>query len=85
VTTAALAREDSDAPDYIDSCIGWLRGKADLGKDIVTDRPRPDFTLANQAGFKEGGRLSLMVWLPLGLMLLGIVALGGGIWVVRRR
>ena len=84
VTSQAISRRDVNA-DLFDSCIGWLRGKSDLGKDIVPDKERPDYTLSTQKGFKEGSKLSRMVWLPLGLLFLSIFALGGGIWMVRRR
>ena len=84
LTSDVLRREEVGA-DLLDSSIGWLRGKSDLGKDIVPDKERPDYTLSDQKEFKEGGKFARMLWLPMVLLFMGILALGGGIWVARRR
>jgi hypothetical protein len=70
--------------DLMISSIQWLRGKSDLGKRIAEDKERPMYSLAEKK-LGESGKLKALIWLPLGLIFLSIVALGGGVWVVRRR
>lgn len=70
--------------DFFSSCVSWLRGKSDLGPDIAPPKDRPEFSLKKK-GFDKGSKYTRLVWLPLGLMGLAILALGGGIWAIRRR
>jgi hypothetical protein len=69
--------------DLFASCLAWLRGRSNIGKDVEdTSKSRQEFTLA---GNVTPDRVTLMRFLPMILMLLGIVGLGGGIWLIRRR
>jgi hypothetical protein len=64
--------------DFIHNCVQWLRGQgADLGiSPVKSDRYVLDTANTN---------LSRLRLLPAFLILIGIVGLGTGIWVVRRR
>jgi hypothetical protein len=78
----SLSREGSGGVDFLASCISWLRGKSDLGPSLVEDKERGQFTLRNKLDSSQQTRLE---WLPLALIFISVVGLGGGIWVVRRR
>jgi hypothetical protein len=64
----------------IGSCISWLRERPDIGEP-PTKEERKTYTLTVTDASAE----RRLEWLPGVLMLLGIVTLGGGVWVVRRR
>jgi hypothetical protein len=85
LTSEVGLRDRGTGADLFDSCIGWLRGKADIGRgeNYAAEKARPEYSLADKGLTSD--RLSRVVWLPLLLVFIAIVALGGGIWVVRRR
>ena len=65
------------------SCLSWLRGEPDVGAapldvDEVKVRPRFPLSLRDNAIFN-------MRFLPLGHMILAVIAAGCGVWLVRRR
>jgi hypothetical protein len=66
--------------DLFSSCLSWLRERPDIGKEKGANKTRQvyDLNIADQ-------NISRLVWLPLWLILLGVIGLGGGVWVVRRR
>lgn len=66
------------AYDLFVSTLGWL---GERRADIGIEPKKPD-TFEVNVGELDGRRLFL---LPAGLMLLGVVGLGTGVWVVRRR
>ncbi|MFO0925595.1 MAG: Gldg family protein [Gemmataceae bacterium] len=65
--------------DLFNSCVAWLREKSSIGKTIE-GKKRKEYEL--NVLQQDAGRLT---YLPLGLMVLGIIGLGTGVWVVRRR
>ena len=62
------------------SCLSWLRERPDIGQPPES-KDRETYSLVG-VDAATGDRLKK---LPGVLMVLGIVTLGGGIWVVRRR
>ena len=84
VTNRALTQANGkDAKDLFTSCLSWLRERPDIGVD-VKETVRPTFTLAGR--LQEGtGAVSRLYWLPTLFVLLSVLALGGGVWVARRR
>jgi hypothetical protein len=63
--------------DLFASSLAWLRERpSSIGLD---PKERKEFRL------KEGANINRMTDLPFGLMLVGIVGVGLGVWVVRRR
>ncbi|MFO0845356.1 MAG: Gldg family protein [Gemmataceae bacterium] len=65
--------------DLFNSCVSWLRGTSSVGAKIeAKKRKEYDLNIAPQ----DTGKV---MYLPLGLLLLGVVGLGTGVWVVRRR
>jgi hypothetical protein len=79
--STTIQRTSPDASDYYDffrSCLTWLaeRNVDDIGispKESGVYRPKDDISL------------SRLIWLPIGLMVLGLAGMGAGIWVVRRK
>jgi ABC-type uncharacterized transport system len=65
--------------DLMTSCLSWLRERPTLGVGPEA-KERGEYTL----GITDH-EVSRLKWLPTFLMLIGVVALGGGVWVVRRR
>ncbi|HBI42269.1 MAG TPA: hypothetical protein DDY78_05345 [Planctomycetales bacterium] len=69
--------------DLFTSCLSWLRGEPDIGASAVNldeDKVRPRFTLSLSPD------VSYNMWLlPLGHMILAVIAAGCGVWLVRRR
>jgi hypothetical protein len=61
------------------SCLSWLRGRPDIGKQADA-KTRQVYALN-----VPEDTVSRVEYMPLGLMLLGVVGLGCGVWVVRRR
>ncbi len=61
------------------SCLSWLSGRADIGTRVA---PTQHDLYRMKAPPGSGWRMML---LPGSLMLLGVLALGMGVWVVRRR
>jgi hypothetical protein len=63
-------------------CVAWLRART-ANTPVFTDIPdkkRDPYSLNISAD-----RFYQASFLPLGLMVLGVVAVGTGVWVVRRR
>ncbi|MFQ3592149.1 MAG: hypothetical protein SNJ82_03040, partial [Gemmataceae bacterium] len=67
--------------DLFSSALSWLREQSDLGK-LVEDKATPEYELK---ATPEDGRIWRLYILPGILMMLGVVSLGIGVWVVRRR
>jgi len=70
---------------FADNCslfitsISWLRDRADLGaKPKGQERKDYKFNVAEDA-------VTRLKFLPLAMMLLSVIGLGGAIWIVRRR
>jgi hypothetical protein len=78
----AISRQGSGGADLFANCLSWLRGKAVLGRSDIEDKERNLFTLKDKTTSEDVSRLT---WLPLALILISVVGLGGGIWVARRR
>src|SRR5262249_39462730 len=66
--------------DLFTSCVSWLREKSTTGSTYIEGKRRSDYDLGLQK--PDAGRL---LYLPPGLLLMGVVGLGTGVWVVRRR
>ncbi|MFO0877327.1 MAG: Gldg family protein [Gemmataceae bacterium] len=65
--------------DLFQSCMSWLREKSSIGQKIeAKKRKEYEPNIAPQ----DAGKV---MFLPLGLLLLGVIGLGTGVWVVRRR
>ena len=65
------------------SCLSWLRGEPDIGAapaDVDEDKVRPRFPLSLRDNV-----ITNMRFLPLGHMILAVIAAGCGVWLVRRR
>jgi hypothetical protein len=75
----ALAGGGATRLDLFNSLISWVREKSSIGKKIEPKK-RKEYELGIAP--QDAGRL---VWLPLGLMLLGVIGVGTGVWVVRRK
>jgi hypothetical protein len=65
--------------DLFLSCLAWLRERPEVGETIAT-KDRDTYALGLQPG-----AVNRLERLPTFLMLIGVVTLGGGVWVVRRR
>jgi hypothetical protein len=63
--------------DFFASNINWLRGRS---SNIGIEAKKRDIYLV-----KSDTNFSRMIWLPALLMFVGVVGLGTGVWVVRRR
>jgi hypothetical protein len=63
--------------DLFSSCLSWLRERP---SNIGIEPKKSDVFVVNPAM-----NTTAMVWVPLVLMLVGIIGLGAGVWVVRRR
>lgn len=79
VTNNLLQQSSPDNFSLFSSCLSWLAGRHDIGQRIPTST-RKVYSLKRPPG--EGLRLEL---LPTTLMVMGVFALGFGVWVVRRR
>lgn len=66
--------------ELFSSCLSWLRERPDIGTEYAEGKVRPEYTLNSTPE-----TISRLRWLPVGLMMLGLVGLGGAVWVVRRR
>jgi hypothetical protein len=70
------------APNHFNlfsSCLSWLAGRADIGERVPpTQHDLYRMKVAPGSGWR-------MMLLPGALMILGVLALGVGVWVVRRR
>jgi hypothetical protein len=62
------------------NCLSWLRERPDIGTEYAEGKVRPEYTLN-----ATPDTVSRLRWLPVGLMMLALVGLGGAVWVVRRR
>lgn len=63
------------------SCLSWLRGRADIGEKATEGgKARQSYMLGVMPD-----TVTRIIVLPLVLMVLIVVGLGGGVWVVRRR
>lgn len=67
--------------DLFSSQLSWLRERSDLGVQVPPTERR-SFTLYQKVPAEDQNNLFL---LPLGLMLITVLGLGGGIWIMRRR
>lgn len=70
-------------PEHVDlfaSCLAWLIERPDIGVDVPASA-RKTFTLRDKY---RGSGFQLFV-LPALMILLSVIALGGGIWIARRR
>jgi hypothetical protein len=79
--TNPYVREGSGSLSYVffASTLSWLRERPDIGA-TADPKERKIFTLNVKPEVA-----SRLTWLPLVWMLIGILGVGGGIWVVRRR
>jgi hypothetical protein len=78
--TGLSGRQGTLRTDLFNSCVSWLREEKALGTGDVPDKTRKEYELNVQpANFWR------LVLLPMALMLMTVVALGTGVWVVRRR
>jgi hypothetical protein len=67
--------------DLFTSCLAWLRERSDIGTSANAEvKQRKAYKLN-----VPEANLGRLRYLPLGLSLLGVLALGCGVWVVRRR
>jgi hypothetical protein len=66
--------------DLFSNCLSWLRERPDIGTEYAEGKIRPEYTLNAPPDV-----VSRLRWLPMGLMMLGLVGMGGAVWVVRRR
>jgi hypothetical protein len=73
------ARSGQRNYDLFASTLSWLRERPDIGKQ-ADDKESPAYVL----DVKDTSVWRLLL-VPLALMLLGVVGLGCGVWVVRRR
>ncbi len=67
--------------DLFNSCVTWVQGKSEaFGVSDVEDKERKPYDLGIPPdNFRR------LAFLPLGLMVMAVLALGTGVWVVRRR
>ena len=65
--------------DLFTSSLAWLRERPTIGEG-ATGRERTTFSLG-----VTDEQATRLVFLPGVLMLIGVVTLGGGVWVMRRR
>ena len=78
INDEALNSRGASRMDLFNSCISWMREKASIGTTIpAKKRKEYEWNIPQQD-------MRRLVWLPLGLMILGVVGLGAGVWVVRR-
>jgi hypothetical protein len=70
---------DNDRFALFRSTLSWLRSRQNLGKD-----PNPKLTKEYVPNITQN-TYDRMLLLPVGLTVLGIITVGGGIWLVRRR
>jgi hypothetical protein len=76
----AFTAESSGRPNYdlVASCLSWLRerpssiGLEGKSREFFVLNPKPE-------------EVTRMRWLPAPMMLLGVVVLGTGVWLIRRR
>jgi hypothetical protein len=78
-SNAILYQATPDNFALFSSCLAWLSGRHDIGEQIPAST-RNMYRLKLAPGESWG-----LVLLPGALMLFGVVALGFGVWVVRRR
>jgi hypothetical protein len=79
VSNKEISRGGSGNFELLRSLLSWLRERPDVGK-MADPKERNFFTL--QASPEAITRIQ---WLPGILICIGLLGLGGGIWVVRRR
>ena len=60
------------------SCVRWLRERKALTPPPTKEPPTYKMGITEEAAFR-------LWWMPSWLMIIGVVALGGAVWVVRRR
>jgi hypothetical protein len=81
ISDEGMSRQEAAARlNLFSSCLSWLREQGDIGATVRAKESMP----YNLKVIDEG-KLSRLRWLPLWLLLLGVVALGVGVWVVRRK
>jgi hypothetical protein len=79
INDEALIARGASRMDLFNSCVSWVREKSSIGK-VIPPKQRKEYELNIPP--QETGRL---YYLPPALMFLGIIGLGTGVWVVRRR
>jgi hypothetical protein len=65
--------------DLFGSCLSWLRERPDIGTKPPEDKDRTEFVL------RDAQAVSRLRFLPALYLVVGIITLGMGVWVVRRR
>jgi len=66
--------------ELFSNCLSWLRERPDIGTEYAEGKIRPEYNLNATPEV-----VSRLRWLPFGLMMLGLISVGGAVWVVRRR
>jgi hypothetical protein len=79
INDESLTSRAASRMDLFNSCVSWLREKSSIGQ-IIEPKKRKEYELNIPP--QETTRL---YFLPPALMILGIIGLGTGVWVVRRR
>lgn len=79
ISNALLQQVAPNHFNLFSSCLSWLAGRADIGEKV----PPTQHDLYRMKA--EPGSGLRMVVLPGALMVLGVLGLGIGVWVVRRR
>jgi hypothetical protein len=72
---------DQDQINLLSNCLSWLRERPDVGTSVDPKKP----SLYKLPFNYESPQASLLLFQPLGLLVLVVVALGCGVWMVRRR
>jgi ABC-type uncharacterized transport system len=85
VTLASNARTtdmvDADDFDYMEGCINWLREKT----NSIGISPKKTTIFSLREALQQSGSYWGFVLLPSVVICLGVIAAGGGVWLVRRR
>jgi hypothetical protein len=79
INDESLSSRAASRMDLFNSCVSWLREKSSIGQ-VIEAKKRKEYELNIPP--QETTRL---YFLPPALMILGIIGLGTGVWVVRRR
>jgi hypothetical protein len=66
--------------DLVGVTVDWLRGRPSIAAVEIKAKEYSEYRFPGAA--VDASRL---VWLPLWLSLLGVIGLGAGVWVIRRK